>query len=306
MSREASKVLSDIDAGAREYFRHSTLTPVRVVGDNAQSKKQLGELLSGMRALGPRDEEKIIALDDRQARGRLEASVYPWVRICRLRLRCPDQDGVPVGAACIGTGWFAGPKTIITAGHVLYDVNWPERIETTPAWGAMADVWIGYREGLALGHANSAKFRVTNAWKDFVAAGAPEDERRAQIDIGCIQLGESLFDLPKYFDLNGADNAALTGEVATISGYPVDRDNGQIQYSGSGKIGAVSPSFFYHQIDTFGGQSGAPVWLGGTGVAQPSVVGIHTGGNEDEQKNWAVRMTSDVKALIQQWVDENP
>ena len=211
-----------------------------------------------------------------------------------------------MSAACIGTGWFAGPKTIITAGHVLYDVNWPQRDEITPAWGAMADVWIGYREGLALGHANSARFRVTNAWKAFVDSGASEADRRSQIDVGCIQLGESLFDFPRYFDLNGAGDAAIAGQLATISGYPTDRDSAQIQYSGSGGIGDVSPNFFYHLIDTFGGQSGAPVWLGGTGVAQPSVVGIHTGGSEEEARNWAVRMTSELKALIQQWVEENP
>lgn len=303
---DESSVLSDLGTGAREYFRHSTLTPVKVIGDDDRSAQDLGKVLAGMHSLGPPDEEKLVGRDDRFARGALEASVYPWVRICRLRVRCPDEDGRPVGTACIGTGWFAGPKTIITAGHVLYDVDWPGRDETTPAWGAMADVWIGYREGLALGHANSARFRVSNAWKDFVDAGADEVVRRSQIDIGCVQLGESLFDFPRYFDLNGAGDPALVGQLATISGYPTDRDKGQVQYSGSGNIGEVSPTFFYHLIDTFGGQSGAPVWLGGTGVAQPSVVGIHTGGSEEEGRNWAVRMTADVMALIQDWVDENP
>lgn len=276
MTFEVSKVLSDLDDGARDYFRRSTLTPVRVVGNDAQSKEELGKVLADMRSLGPvrmeellseRDPEKVLGPDDRLARGRLEASIYPWVRVCRLRVRCPDRDGQPVAAACIGTGWFAGPKTIITAGHVLYDVEWPERDETSAAWGAMADVWIGYSEGLALGHANSARFRVTDAWKGFVDAGADEDGRRSQIDLGCIQLGESLFDFPKYFDLNTAGDAALTGQLATISGYPTDRDNTQVQYSGSGRIGDASPTFFYHQIDTCGGQSGAPVWLGGTAVA---------------------------------------
>jgi len=306
MTFEVSKVLSDLDDGARDYFRRSTLTPVRALGNDDQSKEELGKVLAGMRSLGPQDAEKMFLPDGRQARGFLEASVYPWVRVCRLRIRCPDQNGEPVGVSCIGTGWFAGPKTIITAGHVLYDVNWPKREEATPAWGAMADVWIGYRDGLALGHANSARFRVTKSWKAFVDAGADEAGRRSQIDLGCIQLGESLFDFPKYFDLNGSGDVALTGQIATISGYPTDRDASQIQYSGSGVIGDVSPTFFYHLIDTYGGQSGSPVWLGGTGVDQPSVVGIHTGGSEAEVRNWAVRMTGDVKALIQQWVDENP
>ena len=308
MSRaETDKVSPDIDLDeAREYFRRSTLTPVRAFGDDAQSKRSLGKVIAGLHALGPSDQEKVILSDDRLARGRLEESVYPWVRVCRLRVRCPDENGQPVSSACIGTGWFAGPKTIITAGHVLYDTDWPERNATTPAWGAMADIWIGYREGLALGHANSAKFRVTDAWKAFVDAGPEEGQRRSQIDLGCIQLGESLFDFPKYFDLNDVGDAALTGQLATISGYPTDRDGSQIQYSASDTIGAVEPTFFYHKIDTFGGQSGAPVWLGGKGVAQPSVVGIHTGGSEGEVRNWAVRMTSDVKALIQDWVAENP
>jgi glutamyl endopeptidase len=291
-------------ANVKDYFRRSTLTPVRTFGEDARSKLEMGKVIAGLQSLGP---EKVIGpIDDRMARGALEASVYPWVRICRLRVRCPDQNGQPSGAAIIGTGWFAGPKTIITAGHVLYDVDWPGRDNSEPAWGAMADVWIGYREGLALGHTNSAKFRIADAWKSFVDVSPIESARRSQIDLGCVQLGEALFDWPKYFDLNASGDLALLGQRATISGYPSDLSNTQIQYSASAIIGEVAPSFFYHDIDTFGGQSGGPVWLGGTDIAQPSVVGIHTGGDEAEQRNWAVRMTGEVKELIQQWVAENP
>lgn len=300
----AGKLTDAQFADVKDYFRRSTLTPVRTFGEDARSKLEMGKVIAGLQSLGP---EKVIGpIDDRMARGALEASVYPWVRICRLRVRCPDQDGQPSGAAIIGTGWFAGPKTIITAGHVLYDVEWRARDNSEPAWGAMADVWIGYREGLALGHTNSAKFRIADAWKSFVDAGPVESERRSQIDLGCVQLGEAMFDWPRYFDLNAVGDAALSGQLATISGYPSDRDDTQIQYSASAPIGEVKPTYFYHAVDTFFGQSGAPVWLGGTDTAQPSVVGIHAGGDENERRNWAVRITSEVKALIQHWVAENP
>ena len=60
-------------------------------------------------------------------------SVYPW----RVHARCSSR---PRTTQWIGTGWFIGPHTLITAGHVVYIKNsgvpgrdgWVKRIQVMP------------------------------------------------------------------------------------------------------------------------------------------------------------------------------
>lgn len=295
--------MQDLDPSAvSAYFERSRMTPFKVITAGDKSSPDIIPViqqLAGLAEPGFRDAEKVILPDDRHETGQLEARLYPYVRICRIVARGP------AGVSCLGTGWFAGPRTIVTAGHVLYDTHWPGWDDRTPAWAEAADVWIGYYRGSSIGHAFSSNFRVAGPWKKFLDTGGAEDERRDQVDLGCIQLGEALSDLPRYFKLDVAPDVVLRDQVASISGFPIDRGAGEVQFSGSERIGEVRPNSFYHAVDTGNGQSGAPVWLGDRNVLQPAIVGVHTGGNLEEGRNWAVRMTDDVAALIRGWVAEN-
>src|SRR5260370_906766 len=53
----------------------------------------------------------------------------PWRWICELIIRYPD------GAGARGTGWFIGPHTVMTAGHVVFSKangGWARQIEVIP------------------------------------------------------------------------------------------------------------------------------------------------------------------------------
>ena len=56
--------------------------------------------------------EVVIGRDDRIRVGATNKN--PWRWICSLRITAKD------GSRWIGTGWLAGPRTVITAGHVVY------------------------------------------------------------------------------------------------------------------------------------------------------------------------------------------
>lgn len=56
--------------------------------------------------------ETVIDRDDRVRI--LDTELYPWRMICALHMRGPN------GAGAIGTGWFIGPKTVVTAGHCVF------------------------------------------------------------------------------------------------------------------------------------------------------------------------------------------
>src|SRR5882672_823815 len=67
--------------------------------------------------------EIVIGDDDRRAVP--EPTQSPWRHICALRIVSAS------GKEYVGTGWFAGPYTILTAGHCVYlhdDGGWAESI----------------------------------------------------------------------------------------------------------------------------------------------------------------------------------
>src|SRR5687768_6326230 len=55
--------------------------------------------------------ESVIGRDERVRI--LDTDLYPWSAICALRMRGPS-------GGAMGTGWFIGPRTVITAGHCVY------------------------------------------------------------------------------------------------------------------------------------------------------------------------------------------
>ena len=72
--------------------------------------------------------ESVIDRDDRVRI--LDTELAPWRMIRAFRM----QGGS--GAGAIGTGWFIGPRTVITAGHCVFSNyffgGWASTIEVTP------------------------------------------------------------------------------------------------------------------------------------------------------------------------------
>ena len=71
--------------------------------------------------------ETVIDTDDR--RRILETDLFPWRTICALHI-------TSALGGFVGTGWLAGPRTVITAGHCVYHLadmgGWANEIEVTP------------------------------------------------------------------------------------------------------------------------------------------------------------------------------
>ncbi len=59
----------------------------------------------------------------------LNTNTAPWRWICQLLMKFPNGN-------FIGTGWLIGPRTVMTAGHCLYDSRrgggWAQSIEIIP------------------------------------------------------------------------------------------------------------------------------------------------------------------------------
>jgi V8-like Glu-specific endopeptidase len=117
----------------------------------------------------------------------------------------------------------------------------------------------------------------------------------------------------------------LQGKPVNISGYPGDKcrdrppvgsataaqiaacptqDWASTQWRGYGRIvnasPAAAPRLMLHEIDTYGGHSGSPVWLRWEQFR--NMVGIHTAGRRRSPYNEAVRISADLVTEVRSWM----
>lgn len=230
--------------------------------------------------------ETVLGVDDRVRV--LETDLPPWRMVCALRMFAP-------GGAAIGTGWLAGPQTIVTAGHCVHHTGffggWASRIEISAGRNG---------DDFPFDTVVSTRFSSLDRW---VQAADPD------FDIGCIHLDQPLGDKTGWFGFGSLPDTELESHLVNISGYPSDRGQGRDQYFHANRILAVGNRRIFYDVDTFGGQSGAPVWIQATDGAEPLVVAVHaygTGGTPLDlgiTANSAPRILPEVFDLITSWVE---
>jgi V8-like Glu-specific endopeptidase len=199
-------------------------------------------------------QEVIIGTDDRV---RINPTTnFPWRAICALKITAAD------GSRWIGTGWLVSPRTVITAGHVVFlhdHGGWPRSIEVIPA---LNDASRPY------GSCISSTFRSVNGWVN---------SKSSDYDYGAIILPQNCRpgDRTGWFGLAVKDDGFLNSAILNLSGYPGDKGGNQ-QWFMARKTKSVSSRRIVYDIDTMGGQSGSPVWILVNG--QRYGVGVHTNG----------------------------
>ncbi|MCI5210198.1 MAG: hypothetical protein D3910_15700, partial [Candidatus Electrothrix sp. ATG2] len=199
--------------------------------------------------------EVVIGKDDRIQITNTKA--YPWRTICSLIITARD------GSRWIGTGWLVGPRTVITAGHVVY-------MHKRGGWARSIDVIPG-RNGSdrPYGTCPSSNFHSVKGWT--------KNKKRSH-DYGAIILPKSCpyGNQLGYFGYANLGYFSLLGLKVNLSGYPGDKPSGT-QWWHARRIKWVTPRTLVYNIDTAGGQSGSPVWRLKGGKRH--VVGIHTNGS---------------------------
>jgi V8-like Glu-specific endopeptidase len=170
-------------------------------------------------------------------------AVYPWRAHASLLITAAD------GSQWIGTGWFIGPHTLMTAGHVVYIKN--SGVAGRDGWVRSIDVMPG-RNGSSVpyGKVTSKNFRSVIGWANS------GDEN---FDYGAIIIPTNLGNTTGWFGFGVYSDADLTASVGNISGYPGDKPAGT-QWYDAHKIASVNARKVYYDIDTFGGQSGSGVY----------------------------------------------
>jgi glutamyl endopeptidase len=228
--------------------------------------------------LGDRDRRKQI----------LETELTPWRMICALEIESQN------GSAFVGTGWFAGPRTVITAGHCVFDPvelgGWAKKITVVPGRNV---------DKKPFKTASSSAFSTTDKWQE---AQDPD------FDYGVIHLSTDLGASVGSFSVGVLPDAALKNRLVNVSGYPFDPGEGKAQYFHANRVNAITGRRVFYDIDTMGGQSGSPVWAYEEGSDVPIVVAIHAYGlggvpaNVNVIANSGPRVQPEVLEVIRGWI----
>jgi glutamyl endopeptidase len=170
-------------------------------------------------------------------------SVYPWRAHASLLIQAADNS------MWIGTGWFIGPHTLATAGHVVYIKN--SGVPGRDGWVNNIKVMPG-RNGSSLpyGSITSTNFRSVTGWAN---SGDPN------YDYGAIIIPTDLGLTTGWFGFGVWADADLLAVTGNISGYPGDKPAGTQWYDARG-VASVDTRKVYYDIDTAGGQSGSGVY----------------------------------------------
>lgn len=91
-----------------------------------------------------------------------------------------------------------------------------------------------------------------------------------------------------------------------IFGYPADKSSGTM-WGTRRKIKGVEPQKLYYKIDTFGGQSGSPIYGKVSNTCQPCAFGIHAYGIGIEPfatSNSGTRVSDSVFANLVYWASQ--
>jgi glutamyl endopeptidase len=170
-------------------------------------------------------------------------SVYPWRVHASLLITAADNS------AWIGTGWFIGPHTLITAGHVVYIKN--SGVPGRDGWVKSISVMAGRNGGtLPYGTVISRSFRSVSGWMNS------GDEN---YDYGAIILPSDLGSTVGWIGFGVYSDSDLQSSTGNISGYPGDQPGGT-QWYASRLIASVNSRKVFYDIDTAGGQSGSAVY----------------------------------------------
>jgi V8-like Glu-specific endopeptidase len=254
--------------------------------------------------------EYTVILDPADTRQRITPTTSePFRHVCQITASLPDANRGGAWVTWVGSGTLIAPDKVLTAGHVVYDRGYRVFARNVRVAPGKDGPGTGPRQE-PYGSVAAARldvppdYRSTTASQDVVAANdyavitlarRVSERRPRDATYGTEQLGW-------WRRLRAASDALLRGTQVNNSGYPVDRGNGDYQYHAYNRVAVPTAHRLSYVNDTFGGQSGGPVWL--RWQRYRIIVGVHTAGFRPgkPQQNSGVRLNATNLAVIRAWV----
>jgi V8-like Glu-specific endopeptidase len=201
----------------------------------------------------------------------------PWRCVCQLVVEGLHEEQV------LGTGWFAAPRTVVTAGHNL--------VSHKTGRAATRVTIIPGRNGnhAPFDYFEASAFDVHPLWKE---AGSPLH------DLGALWLDKPVGERVGWFGFASPSDAALRRLIVNTAGYPADKRIGT-QWFNAGRIDDIEAQVLHYGLDTEEGQSGSPIFFVGDSNSRV-VVAVHAYGGDGS--NSGIRVNDDVFDLFSGWL----
>ena len=206
-----------------------------------------------------------------------ENSTFPFSAIVNLRFKRLDTN---TGTWC--TGWLVGSSSVITAAHCLYDaVQHPS--------APMSGMMTAY-PGLNYLSSNPIPFGSCTEFQRWLPYEWIYNAQPSIWDYGVVRLNCTIGESAGLF---GFREVTQIDRFLELAGYPSDKDGtGHELWSGYGYVTGLEPRLIYYTNDTYGGQSGAPVWENGFPDCQFCSIAVHTRAKGDGISNTGSRVAS--------------
>jgi V8-like Glu-specific endopeptidase len=223
--------------------------------------------------------EAVIGNDDRVKVAPELLQGNPWRQICALRIHSAS------GRTYVGTAWYIAPGVVATAGHCVFlhdDGGWARSIDVIPAKSGTSEPF---------GRVRATRFAAVDGWTV---------QRSRDFDYGVIFLDDTTPGTRVgNFEVTALANSEFGGAMAKVSGYPADLERAEFQFYHERPLVDVTETRLVYDVDTFGGQSGSPIWVD-TEELGLLAVGIHTTGGLSS--NSGTRITDSVLDNLIAWI----
>lgn len=206
-----------------------------------------------------------------------DTTAPPYRHVCYLEITPKGADGPRLQ----GSGWLAGPRTVITAGHCVFQRN--------------LNSW-------------ASSIRVSIAFDGVTEHYPPQDSHNLQSVEQWTQDGLEAYDygaiiLPQpveagYFGFRNVADADLLHLLVSLLGYPTQHN--ATMWGDQGFLLSATPTQIFYPMEAIPGMSGGPVFV--TLDGKRYVVGIHNYGGA--VGNYATRINSVVWNDIRVWVND--
>lgn len=187
------------------------------------------------------------------------------------------------------SGWMIGADTVVTAGHCVHSGG------PGGKWYATASYTVYPGKNGRLSPYGSCTVRRLYSVSGWTRSG------RDDFDYGALKLNCKIGNTVGYFGFF-TTKSDLVGTAATITGYPGDKP--LTEWTSSDEIKIAEETRLYYAIDTYGGNSGSPVYYRRPGCGYCGMA-IHNygvfGDGPNGQYNHGTRINSDVFANLQSW-----